>query len=389
MAKLRERSASDGGGYQVRYYGPDGRRRAKTFARKKDAQNFANTVEADKLRGEWIDPRLGKTPFEGYVAGYLETLSHLRPSTRLKVEGHLRNYVLPTFGRVQIVEIRPADVRAWISAMLKHGLSPATVKAVHGTFSRIMNQAVLDRLIGRSPSVGVQLPKEGPGEEMRVLEPAQIMAVAHAIAPRYRTLIFTAAYTGLRWSELVALKVANVDLVKGVLQVRESLVEVNGRLYPGSTKTGTVRTISLPRFLVAMLEAHLADFPTENGLVFTSPEGTPLRRNFYRRQYLPALISSGVDGELCLCDDSTCPRRHGPLYRFHDLRHTCAALLIAQGAHPKEIQERLGHSTIRITFDRYGHLFPSLDERLKDGLNEVYAAAMKGTERSTQTPGLP
>lgn len=69
--------------------------------------------------------------------------------------------------------------------------------------------------------------------------------------------------------------------------------------------------------------------------------------------------------------------RHTPLYRFHDLRHTCASLLIAQGAHPKEIQERLGHSTIRITFDRYGHLFPSLDERLRDGLDELYAGAAR------------
>ena len=74
---------------------------------------------------------------------------------------------------------------------------------------------------------------------------------------------------------------------------------------------------------------------------------------------------------LCLCTDRSCKLRHRPLYRFHDLRHTCAALLIAQGAHPKEIQERLGHSTITLTFDRYGHLFPSLDERLRDGLDKM------------------
>ena len=376
MAKIRERSAADGGGYQVRYYGPDGRRRARTFPRKKDAQNFANTVETDKLRGQWVDPKLAKTPFEDFVAAYLDTLSHLRPSTRLKVEGHLRNYILPTFGKLQIVEIRPSDVRAWITAMLNHGLSPATAKAVHGTFSRIMNQAITDGLIGRSPSVGVKLPKEGPGEEMRVLEPSQVKAVADAIDPRYRALIFTAAYTGLRWSELVALKTRNVDLDKGVVHVRESLVEVNGTLYAGSTKTGAVRTVSLPRFLVQMLQGHLDEFGSGSSHIFTSAEDKPLRRNFYRRHYLPSLVSSGVDPDLCLCEDEDCDRRHVPLYRFHDLRHTCAALLIAQGAHPKEIQERLGHSTIRITFDRYGHLFPSLDERLKDGLDEVYASSM-------------
>ncbi len=235
--------------------------------------------------------------------------------------------------------------------MLDTGLSPATVKAVVGTFSRILNQAVVDGLIPRSPVVGVQLPKEGPGEEMHVLEPEQIAALATAIDPRFRTLIFTAAYTGLRWSELAALKLKNLDLLKGVVQVRESLVEVNGHLCSGSTKTGAARAASLPRFLCRMLTDHLKDFPPVDGFVFTSRQGGPLRRNFYKRHYLPALKAT-VDPELCLCDRLSCGARHTPLYRFHDLRHTCAALLIAQGAHPKEIQERLGHSTIRITFDR-------------------------------------
>lgn len=128
---------------------------------------------------------------------------------------------------------------------------------------------------------------------MRVLEPSQITAGADAIDPRYRALIFTAAYTGLRWSELVALKTTNLDLDKAVVHVRESLVEVNGTLYPGSTKTGAVRTVSLPRFLVQMLEGHLDEFGSDSKHVFTSAEGKPLRRNFYRRHYLPALVSSG------------------------------------------------------------------------------------------------
>ena len=371
MAKIRQRSSADGGGYQVRYYGPDGKRHAKTFPRKREAVLFAATVEADKARGEWVDPQLARTRLGEYVATYLRTLAHLRPSSRLKVEGHFRNYVLPTFGDLPTADIRPGDVRAWVSAMLDHGLAPATVKAVLATFSRIMNQAVIDGLVTRSPIVGVQLPKEGSGEEMKVLEAAQINALASSINPRFQTLIYTAAYTGLRWSELVALKVGNLDLLRGSVHVRESLVEVNGRLFPGSTKTGATRTVSLPRFLARMLSEHLGQFPPRDGFVFTSVQGCPLRRNFYRRHYLPALKAS-VDPELCLCSARDCRERHVPLYRFHDLRHTCAALLIAQGAHPKEIQERLGHSTIRITFDRYGHLFPGLDERLRDGLEEAF-----------------
>jgi integrase len=72
-----------------------------------------------------------------------------------------------------------------------------------------------------------------------------------------------------------------------------------------------------------------------------------------------------------------------PSLRFHDLRHTCAALLIAQGAHPKEIQERLGHSTIQLTFDRYGHLLPTLDERLRDGLDATWRTAQVDNTHTT------
>jgi integrase len=108
-----------------------------------------------------------------------------------------------------------------------------------------------------------------------------------------------------------------------------------------------------------LLGEHLAMYGSPGGFVFTSAEGTPLRRTFYRRHYKPAVRRAGLPEDL----------------RFHDLRHTCAALLIAQGAHPKEIQERLGHSTIRLTFDRYGHLLPSLDDRLREGLDRLWEEA--------------
>jgi integrase len=91
------------------------------------------------------------------------------------------------------------------------------------------------------------------------------------------------------------------------------------------------------------------------GYLFASAKSHPLRKNFYRHDFVPAVARGNLP--------------HG---LFHDLRHTCAALLIVNGVHPKEIQERMEHSTIRVTFDRYGHLFPSLDERLRDGLEKMH-----------------
>jgi len=102
---------------------------------------------------------------------------------------------------------------------------------------------------------------------------------------------------------------------------------------------------------------------TASGLVFTGDQGGPIRHNlFYARHFKPAVRAAGLPERL----------------RFHDLRHTCAALLIAQGAHPRAMMERLGHSSVQVTIDRYGHLLPSLDETLVDGLDNTYRASVGG-----------
>jgi integrase len=358
MASIRKRADRDGGGYQVRYYSPDGKRHAKSFKTRREAVAFSNSVETDIARGSWNEPSAMSTKLSEFIQGYLDSGVHWRPASRVKVQGHIQNYVLPAFGDSRMTDIRPQDVREWIVALSKHGLAPATVRGIYSSLSRIMRQAEIDGVITRSPCLGVALPHEHTGRDIVFLDARQIAALASEIDERFAALIFTAAYTGARWGELAALKVKNVDLEKGTIRITESVSEVNGYLHEGLTKTGKQRVVSVPRFLCSMLAHHVTRF-SSGGYVFTSAEGKPLRRTFYRRHFLPAAKAAGMAAGL----------------RFHDLRHSCAALLIAQGAHPKEIQERLGHSTIRMTFDRYGHLFPSLDERLREGLDAAFEAA--------------
>lgn len=358
MASIRKRNKK--GGYQVRYYGPDGRLRSATFESKTEAVNFANRVETQITDGSWTDPEAAATPFGVYIAKFLETAEGWRPSTRLKVEGHIRNYIDPAFGEFPIGKIRPTDVREWVAALKKHGLAPGTVRAIYFSLSLLLKQAVVDGVVARTPCVGIKLPQDVVQREMHFLDAEQVETLADELSDRYRVLIFTAAYAGLRWGELAALKVKNLDLIKGTITVTEAVAEVNGQLKEGPTKTGATRTVALPMFLRQMLADHLARYPSKR-YVFTSAEGFQLRKNFYRRHFVPAVARAKLPKGL----------------RFHDLRHTCAGLLIANGAHPKEIQERLGHSTIRVTFDTYGHLLPSLDERLRDGLEQIYREAKK------------
>jgi hypothetical protein len=198
-----------------------------------------------------------------------------------------------------------------------------------------------------------------------------VRALAEAIDPRYRVLIYTAAYTGLRWGELGALRVRDVKLNR--LEVNEALKEINGELSFGPTKTHADRAVSLPAFLRELLAEQIGTEPVPRpaALVFTGPDGGPLRHSgFYRRHFKPA-VKAALPPEL-----------HA--LRFHDLRHTCASLLIAAGAHAKSIQARLGHSTITMTMDRYGHLLPSLDDALAATLDATHdAAAMP--ERATSS----
>jgi len=363
MAHIEKRGV---GRWRARYRGPDGREHSKTFRRRADAERFLATVEADKLRGHWVDPTFSKVSFRDYAAEWLESITHVRPTTRVNIEGRLRNHILPTFGAISLGSIRPGHVRTWIAELSAKGLAAGSVASIYRTLSKILRTAEIDGYITRSPCIGIELPKEQLRDEMHFLSHEEVALLADAVDDRYKALIYTAAYTGLRWGELAALKTERFDPQRETVAVVESQAEVGGHLYCGPTKTGATRTVSLPRFLSMMLQEQLKNYPSSERRVFTSSEGGPLRRNFYKRHFKPAVVRAGLPAGL----------------RFHDLRHTCAALLIAQGAHPKEIQVRLGHSTIRMTFDRYGHLFPNLDERLRDGLEAGFRKAVRRRRRA-------
>jgi integrase len=213
---------------------------------------------------------------------------------------------------------------------------------------------------------------------MLFLDAVEVNRLADAIDEPYGVLVRFAAYTGLRAGELAALRVGRVDLLRGSVDVREAYAEVHGALVLGPTKTYGRRTVALPRFLCDELGAYLVGRDVSpDAHLFTSPDGGPLRQsNFYRRTFKPAVRAAGLPDGL----------------RFHDLRHTCAALLIAQGAHPRALMERLGHSSVTVSLDRYGHLLPSLDEALVDGLEDTYRrsrAASPRPERSGEVIDMP
>ena len=357
MAHIRKHPET--GKPQVRWRDPaTGKERTKTFHRSTDARAFKAQVEHKINRGIYLDRSLGKIPFEEVAVGWLESKVNLRLSTWTRDESYLRNHVVAAFGPFPVGGMRKIDVQEWIRELQEKGLASATIRQCYRILKSVMDEAVEHKLIAESPCRKIALPR-ADRQEHPYLEPAEVKRLAVAIDPAFRALVYSAAYLGCRWGELVGLKRQNLNLLRHQVIIVGSLEEVGGRAprYVEETKTrSTRRTLTVPSFLCEILGAHLSLVP-ESEFVFVGRDGGLLRRNnFRRRQWKPAVLRAGVPERL----------------RFHDLRHTCASILISQGAHPKEIQARLGHASIITTMDRYGHLFPSLGEHLDKNLEHAY-----------------
>jgi integrase len=356
MAHIEKRGP---GRWRARYRGPDGRERSQTFERKTDAERWLAQVETDKARGQWVDPAAGRITLEEWFDQWMKTVS-LRRSTRHLYGGYLGpRLILPTLGRAEVARITTTDVRKWLAALRSSRLSPNTVAKAYRLLSTVMSAAVVDGLVGRSPCT-VQGAGTERSPEMRHVSAAEVQELAAAMPERYRAVVLTAAFAGLRWGELAGLRRRRVDLLHRTVVVAEQLSEVNGRLEFGPPKTAaSVRTVALPAFLVTELERHLERWsePGPDGLVFPAPDGGPMRRsNFRRRAWVPALRLVGLEG-----------------LRFHDLRHSAGTMTAVAGATTKELMARLGHSSPRAALI-YQHATAERDAAIAAALDTLAAS---------------
>lgn len=352
--------------WQARYRAPDGKERSKLHDRKIDAERWLVEQSADVAHGAWVDPALGRTTFATWAERWRAGVHGLRPSTVHRLDGIVANHLLPRFGGWPLAAIAASDVKAMVADDVAAGRSTSSVRQHVVVLRRILDAAVVEGLLRRNPAAGVQTPTV-TNRPMRFLDPGEVRLLAEAHPAHYRPLVFTAAYVGMRWGELAGLRLKRVDLLRRVIAVTEQLVEINSRISwgPPKTKAG-VRTVTIPDALVEILAGH---FATEavgvSGLAFPTPSGTPMRRTNFQRVWRRAVQRAGLGGLV-----------------FHELRHAAAALAIAQGAHPLTVKTRLGHSSITVTMDRYGHMFPAQDAALAEALNVVLRGSLEAdTER--------
>lgn len=383
------------GGFRANWRDPSGRQRAKTLTTKKEATAFLAEITASLNRGSYVSPVGGKTKFGVYASTWLEARNTER-TTAARDRSVMSTHVLPRWHSTPLARVDYSAVQSWVTE-LSGRLSPATVTKCLQLTSGVFKAAMRDRLISVNPCEGVKLPADcWRDSSMQVLTRDQLMAVLAQMPGRYRALVALGAGTGLRWGELVGLRLDAIDDGAAMVRVIRTLTEVAGRVelkpFP-KTRAGR-RAVPIPEFAMREVRAHLKAYPLgTKGLVFSNSVGGPLRRTLFRsRVWRPALVRAGLLGNveqtsesswraswqdasgMARCADFASERaavdhvaRHscGPCPRFHDVRHSFATWLVSDGVPVNDVAKVMGHEQTSTTLNRYTHPSPTYANRVR------------------------
>ncbi|WP_250283127.1 tyrosine-type recombinase/integrase [Frankia sp. CiP1_Cm_nod2] len=407
----RVKSARYGKGdrWQVEYVDDMGQSKYPTFARKVDAENCLNSVEADKLRGTYIDPVKGRTLVRGYVRDtWLPAQVQHAPNTAARTETILRVHILPAFGDAQLGRVRRSAIQAWITGLAETH-APGTVHQIYTKLSGIFSAAHEDDLIPRNPCRNINLPVV---TKTRVT-PLPVLAVEALIdaAPDYwRAAVILGAGSGQREGEVLGLTLDRVEWLhrRGRVDRQAQSPAGKGQPHLRPTKTpSSDRLIPYGDTVITALAAHVKAYPPELVEVDVYTErakGAKPRRVAVRLLWVGerrggvvragvftamwaktvkraevALRARAVKEKAAGHDDlagqyeATADRLAGGA-DFHELRHFYASLLIASGANVKVVQARLGHKSATETLDTYGHLWPDSEEDTRKAVDAVLGA---------------
>ncbi len=376
MSSIEKRLRRNGRpSWRAHYRTPSGQQRSQTFQRKVDAERFLHSVESSKSSGAFVDPAQAKVTIGEWAAKWLQGQNHIKPTTYERYEGVIRKHVEPAWSSVPLSKVSHAEVQAWVTK-LSQTQSPASVRKIHRVLSLVLDMAVKDGRLARNVAAKVNLPRP-VRHENRYLTHTQVEALADACGyppepsrhssldtrtnETYRLVVLFLAYTGVRFGEMAALKVRRLDLSRRRAVVAESVTPVQGLgLVWGTPKSHQRREVSIPRFLIEGLAAHVVDKEPDDLVFGGIRNGQPLRVSTFRSSFSAAAATIGI-----------------PTLHPHELRHTAASLAIASGADVKVVQMMLGHASATMTLDTYGHLF-------EDRLDEV-ATAMDTARAAERT----
>jgi integrase len=351
MAQIVKRTTVDGEyRYDVRTR-IGGRVVTRTFKRKKDAVGYANTIEADKLRGVTIDPRGGRVSLAKYAIDWLGDRTDIRLTTRAKYSYLLERHILPALGQHMVGGVSPSAVRTWY--MTLRGQHEVTADDAYRLLRAIFNTCVADEITARNPCQ-----VKGAGQvrspERSIAEPNRVEAAVEVVPERYRLAVLLAAWCHLRRGEILGLQRADLDVERAELHVRRAWTAPMDRvpvLGPPKSDAG-LRTVAIPGNVMPTLGHHLEAFvaPKPDAWMFSTLTGTAVSPRSLDRVWNKAREEAGL-----------------PHVRLHDLRHAGLTWAADTGASTANLMQRGGHSDPRAAL-RYQHATPEQDRAIADAL---------------------
>lgn len=311
----------------------------------------------------------------------------VKPSCSFKTHRTYRDlveqHIEPALGRVLLVNLTTPQIQRFLNEKHGAGLKPKTVKHIRDCLRAALNVAVNDwEIITRNPAKRAK-PPDPEKAELQVFDLTQARRFLDLVAGhRLEALFSLALCLGPRQGEVLGLQWSNLNLVRRELTINGALKRVEGKLVKGKTKRDpSNRTIALPAVTIAALCRHQEIQNRERqwagqrwketgGYVFTTRIGTPIERRNLLRDWYRIMAGSGL-----------------PKIRFHDLRHSAATLLFAQGVHPKTVMEILGHSDLNTTMKIYGHVLDQMKREAASKMDDLFGVATRqATEPVSAAP---
>lgn len=381
MAKGRRAANGDGSIYYresdnrwVGSYLVDGKRRyvySSVGGKREEARDKLRKLQQEHKQGMFIEP--SKLTVKAYLEHWMKVHGPtIKVSSSTDYRYKLTAHIMPTLGSVLLQKLTPDRIQACYADLLADGLKASNIRSIHTIFKAALADAVEWGKIVRNPAILVKLPRKEKHEIQPLTQEQTKTLLEAARGHALEGLISLALATGMREGELLALHWKDVDLEQGTVQVRRTLSYVPKRgLYEEEPKTAkSRRSIQLATFAIDALKRHRTAQKAarvqigperwqEKGLVFCNKQGGYLWNKNLIRTFKRLLQAAGL-----------------PTIRFHDLRHTAAVALIMKGVHAKVISEILGHSTIMITMDIYGHVFPSMQRDAMTYMDEFLRGAI-------------
>jgi integrase len=372
------------GTYEARISLPDGSRKSYYGKTQKEVNSLMIQALARQENGipPIRDERLTVAQYlKDWLAG--KQPPAVRPRTYRFYGQMLNMYVVPTLGRYRLTKLMPDAVQRCLNDLLRHGLQATTVRHVYSVLHNALHDAERIGVVQRNVTELVRPPKQTNQEERPVFTKEQVQRfLAAAEKDPHYTLFLLAIATGMRPGELLALRWQNIDLEKRMLHVRATLnvpeilkaalgdqpssADVREQMiFPEPKTRRSRRQITLSLIAVEALLAHRAKQNEQRlavgqawddlDLVFANQVGHPLRLgNVEGRHFHPLLSMAGL-----------------PQIRFYDLRHTATSLLIEEGQSFKTVSDRLGHTSVVLTLDRYAHVLPGMQQDAADAMDRI------------------